>query len=688
MSMDSVPTPEKITQYAAYLKSQGVPDEKIQGYTKYLAEQHDVEHPAVKDSGWLGTVGEIAKDVAMVPIHAIQAVGDVMEKYSTAPSRSFVRAAQKGENPFSAFAGQFGEATSKAPTPKEIVKAAGVPDEKPVFSTSIKELQNIPTRSPILNAAQLISHFLPEETQKAKIAPTAADLASIPAGMAIDATNIIPAVGAVKSLSKVIRGTKAAETAAGVAKAVSSAVSDTAQGVKLSAEGYVAPRQAADFPKMVAIAEKHGIDPKLLPESVEFGPNSVQSTIGRHIREGQTGAADVQKFEQGYGQVQEALDKKIADISGGKPVSATQAGDVIREGYNNAVDRLFKQVDFTHNQVIDSVPGLQLDKASAGEIESTLTGLEKWAKGRVQRGFTATDREQGNQVLRAIDAVRNSNGSYKQAYETLTDIGKAAFNEIKPGTDIAPDQEKFQNLYFKMRDAMLGTVDRKLGADVGERLREGNALISDFMKDASYVKKAIQNDKVAPESAFRQLILNGDSNKINALKGMLTKEEFAQLKGAVLDTITKRNPDGTVPFRSFSTALNGKRNITEHLLQGSELQDLKEIAELGDRFGPVQLSTSRTGSSNILLNPVQGLKSAVANRATLERMKEQARGAQKWISNGAANIAQHSEEAKQVLDQVNIEDRGVQNLLMQASDLKPGSKAMDDILKQIKSRSK
>lgn len=44
---------DDIAGYGAYLKAQGVPDSDIQGYTKYLADQHDVDHPSESNKSWL-----------------------------------------------------------------------------------------------------------------------------------------------------------------------------------------------------------------------------------------------------------------------------------------------------------------------------------------------------------------------------------------------------------------------------------------------------------------------------------------------------------------------------------------------------------------------------------------------------------------------------------------------------------
>lgn len=65
---------------------------------------------------------------AKMGMRNLQAVGEGLEKYSAAPTRSAVSAGLMGKSPTEAFGKQFGEDPSKAPTGKDIVGQVGVPD--------------------------------------------------------------------------------------------------------------------------------------------------------------------------------------------------------------------------------------------------------------------------------------------------------------------------------------------------------------------------------------------------------------------------------------------------------------------------------------------------------------------------------------------------------------------------------
>lgn len=70
----------------------------------------------------------LLKDAAKTGMGGLEYVGDKLNEYSSAPSRSAISAGIKGENPVSAFKSQFGEDPSKAPSGGDIASQIGVPD--------------------------------------------------------------------------------------------------------------------------------------------------------------------------------------------------------------------------------------------------------------------------------------------------------------------------------------------------------------------------------------------------------------------------------------------------------------------------------------------------------------------------------------------------------------------------------
>lgn len=95
------------------------------------AELQRAEPPTTP--GLLSRAGSVALDagkyVGKQALSLAGAAGEAIDRYTGAPMRAGISAAQSGENPIPAAYQQFGEDPSKAPTGKDIVKKAGVTDE-------------------------------------------------------------------------------------------------------------------------------------------------------------------------------------------------------------------------------------------------------------------------------------------------------------------------------------------------------------------------------------------------------------------------------------------------------------------------------------------------------------------------------------------------------------------------------
>jgi hypothetical protein len=79
-------------------------------------------------------------------------------------------------------------------------------------------------------------------------------------------------------------------------------------------------------------------------------------------------------------------------------------------------------------------------------------------------------------------------------------------------------------------------------------------------------------------------------------------------------------------------------------------------------------------------------RSAEMDRESSTPAQEPARGLDKWAADGFAKLERHG--AKDLDREALFNDPKLKDLLIQASDLKPGSKAMDALLTRIKDRTK
>lgn len=569
---------------------------------------------------------------------AVIKAGQFIDSYTGAPTRSGLRAMQKGENPLSAFAQAFGEDPALAPSGEEIALAQGVPGRTLVNTAQQKQSFDERFNPGLAAAIKQSGGYQDQYGNPAVVAGLGVDIAA-------DPTNVLPGVALAKLAGRGARGgakmvgegVKAGGEALARTSKLGNAVVETAKATKKALDDVFSPKRAQDFQRWVEVASKNGIDPTALPESIEFGPGSVISRTARTVREGPVGQEDMLRFENALMQVDSAVDQRIANIGGGLPLNDVEAGQLIRKGFDDSVDELFNRVDFTYRGVIQQAPDAVITPEAYKKISGQLNDLEGFANGLLEGAITKTEREQAKQLLRATQGVRTrfsavdpkagTFGTLKQLYEAMQPIGRHAFKKGGASlSDVPVDRKKFQDLYFTMREAFINSTAAQLGDDVAESLIDSNQQITMFLKDKEPIAKLLENSQLAPEKLFKSLISGGDTNKIAALKEILSPDQFSQLKGAYLEGLITRNSNETINFGALRTRLQKNQAILSVLFEPDEIRDFSELVLLGEKFGPAVLSTSGTGGSNIFRNMLEGIKSGATNRTTLGYMKEAARG--------------------------------------------------------------
>lgn len=159
----------------------------------YLASKAPTEEP-----GLLKTAGNLA-------LSGLGKAAEFVDKYTGAPVRASIYAAQGGENPISAYGKQFGEDSTKAPSGKDIVMRAGIKDEMPKQGLQPKFVEEEERRS--LGPAY--------DKYKANQAngPTPADVLGVGMDVAADPTLLMTGAGkivpeAAKALAPIGEGAK------------------------------------------------------------------------------------------------------------------------------------------------------------------------------------------------------------------------------------------------------------------------------------------------------------------------------------------------------------------------------------------------------------------------------------------------------------------------------------------------
>lgn len=555
---------------------------------------------------------EKAKALGSAALKPVVAAGRFVDSYTGAPTRAAIGAIQEGKNPFRAFGQQFGSDPDAAPTGKQIAAKAGLSTEGSI-SVPLKGLTG----------------------ENYKVSP--AGIAGFGIDVVADPTNFVPMGAIAKGGARLVG--KTAATAANfvpggkLATTAIDATKESLKGAKLAVNDLLNPRMAPDFEEMSAIAARNGIDAKSLPEAIEFGQNSVITRAARNKAEGPLGQESLERFNNVLLETRDATERQIANIAQGPVLSKQEAGAYIRRAFDEGVDDFFSKVEVTHSKIVKDYPGLKLTTGLASQDEhvaklnSALNGIEKFAKGRISRGISGLQEEQGRRLLKAVDAIRATNGSYKQTVEALRDIGEAAFKSQNTMAAIPADVERLRDLYGVINDALIDTVRKNVSPDVANELWLANKEMSSFIGNKNPLAQVIGNRNLSDEAVFRALVENGDSNKLQSLRIVLGDQRLGPVKGAWLDSLIKRDLDQSFTFKPIIGSMRNKRVVLDNLFEPNELKDFIDVVRLGDRYGNPILSTSGTGASNAFRDIYEGFKGGITNDAFIETAKRRAREA-------------------------------------------------------------
>lgn len=567
--------------------------------------------PQVEEPGILKTIGKKALDTVI-------AVGNTVDSYTGAPVRSAIGAIQNDQSPLQAYVKQFGKDPGLAPTGKQIAEKAGF---------SAEDKYKIPF--------SYISPGLPDvEFSPAGAVGLAVDIGA-------DPTNVIPVGAAAKMGARlgVKGGIEAARlgakgTALGIdvitgAKAGAKTLEyagEKADQVRKVIENYFKPTRADDFEKLFAIAQKNGIDTSKLPEAVEFGKDSLITRLSRARAEGPLGEKFLKDFTESLDQVDNATNKAIESIGSGIVPNREQAGKILRDGYDEAVGNLFKENQVRYSQIVKQHPQLKVSPEAMTDVYKKLNDVTNFAERRLKGGVTAVQEEQAKRLLRTVDSIRNSDGSFENLYNAMSDIGEAAYKPQNTMAAIPADVDKMRDIYNTLSSTLIGTVQKQVGPKVAEDLVKSNQAISGFMKATEPFAKKLGDASLANETIFDSLIKRGDSRQLQSLQAIIPPDKFQQVKAAYLDSLLPRNAEGGVQYRTWSNIMNKEKERMAQLLNPEEAESLTELATLGTRFGTPILSTSGTGASNRLRNLPTAIADAVLDDTAIDKMKMSARG--------------------------------------------------------------
>lgn len=591
-------------------------------------EQYQAAAPApAGEKTWEQSASDAIRNVGGFLLKPIVAVGRKVDSISGAPTRAAIGAIQAGESPLKAFAKQFGEDPELAPTGKEIASKAGVSTDE-----------------------YRVPFIIPDKDgfRRAKVSP--AEAVGVGVDLLADPLNVVgptafaklggkaAATGAGKmAMAGIKGGSKAIDVVTGTeaASKLVGAAGETAKAAKLALNSLFNPKRADDYADLARIAERNGVPVADLPEAVEFGPDSVITRASRVRAEGPLGQGDLEKFRAVSEKTKRATENRIAKIAGGRILRPEEAGSLIREGYDQAVERLMAGARDTYASIAKSKPGLRLNGAEAEKLFGVMDEMDAFAQKRMALGVTRAQKAQAKQLKDTVDTMlgifdgrsaRLGAPMMSDAVDVLKNLGEAAYKK-RMGLDLdPPDIRRLQQLYGSMRDAIVNTVEKDISSDIATKLRKNNATISKFLDDRSPLERALSDKTMSDENLFRNLVEHGDTLKTEALRQFLTPDQMQQVKGSFLDGLLQKDLDADFSFARTTNRIRNKQTQFESLLTPEEIKEFADVIRLGDRFGTPIMSTSGTGASSVFKDITQGVKNSLANDSFIKTLKNRARG--------------------------------------------------------------
>lgn len=412
---------------------------------------------------------------------------------------------------------------------------------------------------------------------------------------------------------------KAADAATGTA-AASRTVNAAKSGLKASAEGFSSLGQALkarygsklapDATESIRVAAKNGIDPKLLPESVMFGPQSSASRLARAEAESPMGQALRDRHKAAHLAIQDAIRSDIRKIAGETkdaggavtkeadiPANAQEAGSLIKTAYDAKVEKTLGDMDVTYGSLAKQAPDAKIPPSAMKNLNAHLNELEKAATDLGVNSFDDVTEAQAKHLLKTVERVRARGDGFATVTQGMQGLGRTAFKVKTPLGQTPPDLQKIRALYGKLSETVTDAAGAHFGTEVADKLRANNKAITELYGDKALIP-SLGDAAKSEDKLFQSLVLSGDSKRINTLKKYLSPEELQRVKGATLDLLNKESIQGEFTFRNaLGKRLANPNDAFNALFNPGELDNLKDLYRLGDKLGPAELSTSGTGGS-------------------------------------------------------------------------------------------
>lgn len=577
---------------------------------------------------------------------AIQA-GEIVDRYTGAPTRAAIGAAIDGENPISAYAKQFGEQSNLAPTGKEIAQKVGIPD------TSLSDV-----------APGLFTNDDKEAEKWLKFKKGgAADIsASGAAGLGVDVladpSNLI-GVGEVKgALQTGLKGVGAVAKTAG---------STAIKGLKDSAIAA----KVGEFASKGAVAAGHALTgvPTRNIEVYAKHTDEINNMIKKYGGDVALMADDTRAgFNKAIETTKSGLNKSIDQALSVAPKEKTIDVSWARDAIDNAKSKVnatlypevLKELDDLHLKVANVSDGW---KVNAKELND----LKKYAQDLAKGSY----KKDGQIFVLSGDVAK-----------TAKEIGSKFRKQLN---DISPEVAQANN-----KLAMLHNIDDKINKNILGVGKSESALIN---AGAGTNTRAIRQIKEVGNIVGKDFI--GEAEKLSAAK------QFSNTPILPVDTTGKSMARvgagyvlGGIPGAALTSPLTLKAAINAKKIPQSVVSVFSKGKSLTDDVVEGAFNKINTPAGKRIIEDITR-GSRVASIGSGKTAAKQGvdgdtniattKGPTKWAMSGYVKlIGQDPMFNSDSFYQKAMADQKLKTLLIKASDLEPGSKAMSNIIAQMK----
>lgn len=350
-----------------------------------------------------------------------------------------------------------------------------------------------------------------------------------------------------------------------------------------------------------------------------------------------------------------------------------------------------------------------------GNIAS-LKELRQAVRGAAEKGASDNTQKRLGMIADALTGVRdNSIHALKSEYPkemhgeidsllheiSLADAGHSSnIKEVNSVKAIAGNRQfnspsEFISKINDMNEAEIAKKATTLDVGTLESMRDKFPKVYDKVKTArinDLVDRSSPGGKFNDQTFLKQYEAMDPEmrNLIFSPKDIAHIENYKVVKASVPE---KLGPSGTPKGQMTMEMISPRRNILDYATNKALEVATKGNAAIGAAEAPSKIAqvlpiTRVQGATQA----IQKLEAPAPLRLVADK-KDQAplKGQDKWASDGIQKLIEHADDEtikKQLRENKSsmLQDPKIKDLLIQASDLKPGSKSMDNIMSKIKNR--